>query len=56
VNQTESRYLEVAATGRKVLKKALRKYGEDTRLLTGNPLLYCHLTIIKSASNFYIAL
>jgi len=35
VSETESRYLEIVATGRKILKKALDKYGEDTRHLTG---------------------
>lgn len=35
VNETESRYLEIVSTGRKVLKKALHKYGEDVRHLTG---------------------
>jgi len=51
VNETESRYLEILATGRKVLKKALHKYGEDTCHLTGDwhfssPLNYLYFNVL----------
>lgn len=36
--------METVATGRKVLKKALHKYGENTRRLTGRRLLNTDLT------------
>lgn len=36
--------METVATGRKVLKKALHKYGENTRRLTGRKLLNTDLT------------
>jgi alanyl-tRNA synthetase len=38
VNQTEMRYLEITDIGRKMLKKALNKYGSDTKLLSGEQL------------------
>jgi len=49
VTQTEQRYLEVTALGRKMLRKALAKYGPDVKCLSGTIELHANYFLFSSS-------